>query len=431
MTRLCNIVDKFDTVEEFWDESYLDEALSYALETDGGQIIRQFERDFVSRLDVDKTALFVPSGRDALLLALKYIKPRGGNFVLVPNFTCPVVGDAILGAGLQICTFDFSPQADWKHWKSLEAIMQSGKVNAVIIPHLFGLPCDIRPLLKIARRYHISIIEDCAHCFGGKIDGIPVGTRGDFSVFSFNYDKPMSLGGGGMLVCDPLYMDREKLMTLKSEVEKRFLSIEEERKILAEFIAWLCNRRHQIGAEKTVSAFDVLNRWAQKILPRLGRGKTNPVKPARSPWLSGVGVLRASLGIRLLREYSSVMDVRNHNYQIFKDFVVNHRMGDLLDDYSPSVTPAWIKAKLIVHNKSQREIDALGRYMRSQGFRVGRFNWPYTLSQKFPDSMIVDSATGGKESMRMANFSLDVPIHQNMGDAEMDKMMQGMLEWLQ
>ena len=64
--------------------------------------------------------------------------------------------------------------------------------------HLYGLPCDMDPILASARRRGIAVIEDCAHALGATYRGRPVGTLGDAALFSFQTLKPLNAFGGGL-----------------------------------------------------------------------------------------------------------------------------------------------------------------------------------------------------------------------------------------
>lgn len=79
----------------------------------------------------------------------------------------------------------------------------TGKTRAIICVHLAGWPCDMDPIMELARRHNLIVIEDCAQAHGAKYKGKPVGSIGHIAAFSFCQDKIISTAGeGGMLVCD-------------------------------------------------------------------------------------------------------------------------------------------------------------------------------------------------------------------------------------
>ena len=79
--------------------------------------------------------------------------------------------------------------------------MISDKTKAIIPVHLGGWPCDMPSIMALAKKHNLYVIEDCAQAIGGEIDGRPVGSFGDASIFSFCQDKIISTGGEGGAVC--------------------------------------------------------------------------------------------------------------------------------------------------------------------------------------------------------------------------------------
>ena len=72
--------------------------------------------------------------------------------------------------------------------------------EAVMMVHIYGLPCDVDPILEIAKKYDLAVIEDAAEIIGGKYKGKPCGSFGDISTFSFYPNKHITTGEGGMVV---------------------------------------------------------------------------------------------------------------------------------------------------------------------------------------------------------------------------------------
>src|SRR5206468_7484479 len=72
--------------------------------------------------------------------------------------------------------------------------------RAVVPTHLYGQPCNMDPIMSIARAHRLSVIEDCAHALGARYKGQRVGTFGDAAFFSFQMLKPLNTYGGGMAI---------------------------------------------------------------------------------------------------------------------------------------------------------------------------------------------------------------------------------------
>ena len=78
----------------------------------------------------------------------------------------------------------------------------SRRVKAILPVHILGHPCDLDPLLEAARRYRLAVVEDATESLGAKYKGRTVGHLGDIGCFSFNGNKLITTGGGGMIVTD-------------------------------------------------------------------------------------------------------------------------------------------------------------------------------------------------------------------------------------
>src|SRR5262249_3078991 len=80
---------------------------------------------------------------------------------------------------------------------SLEAAL-TPRTRAVVPTHIYGLPCEMDEILRIARRHSLAVVEDCAHALGASYHERPVGTFGDAALFSFQVLKPLNTCGGGI-----------------------------------------------------------------------------------------------------------------------------------------------------------------------------------------------------------------------------------------
>jgi hypothetical protein len=105
----------------------------------------------------------------------------------------------------------------------------NSRTKGIIAVHIFGIPCDIGEIVELARKRNCFVIEDCAHTLTSEYDGKKVGTFGDFAFFSFNIDKPVSAGEGGILV-----VNRADLVPRATEIARtcQRVGLEAERKDL-------------------------------------------------------------------------------------------------------------------------------------------------------------------------------------------------------
>ncbi|HVO65852.1 MAG TPA: DegT/DnrJ/EryC1/StrS family aminotransferase [Syntrophales bacterium] len=145
-------------------------------------------------------AVGVASGTDALLLSLRACGIGPGDEVITTPFTFIATAEVISLLSAIPVFVDIQPETFNINPSKLEEKI-TGKTKAVIPVHLFGHPADMDPIVKIARKYNIKIIEDCAQAFGATYNGKKVGTIGDCGCFSFFPSKNLAgYGDGGMII---------------------------------------------------------------------------------------------------------------------------------------------------------------------------------------------------------------------------------------
>lgn len=163
-----------------------------------GKEVRQFEDEFAFFAGC-RHAVAVANGTVALELALYALSIGPGDEVIVPCRTFVASASCVIMRGAKPVFADVDPISQTVTAGSIrEALSPSTK--AIIAVHLAGWPCDMDPIIELARNYGLKVIEDCAQAHGATYKGRPVGCLGDVAAFSFCQDKIMSTGGeGGML----------------------------------------------------------------------------------------------------------------------------------------------------------------------------------------------------------------------------------------
>ena len=161
-----------------------------------------------------KYASSCSNGTVALHLALLACEVSYGDEVIMPNFNSPYALFSCAYVGAVPIAIDISNDRDININQLKRAI--SKKTKAIIIPHLYGIPTRIEPIIEICKENKIFIIEDCAEAHGAKEKEKMVGFQGDISCFSFYSNKIISSGEGGICVTsDPdLY---EKINYIKNQ----------------------------------------------------------------------------------------------------------------------------------------------------------------------------------------------------------------------
>lgn len=166
-----------------------------------GKEDENFENAFASFCS-RKYSVGVGNGLDALVLALKALKIGAGDEVIVPSNTYIATALAVTYAGASvkfvepdIRTFNINPDL-------IESEI-TVKTRAIIPVHLYGQPCDMDPIMDIAKKHKLYVVEDCAQAHGAKYKGKIIGSFGDVACFSFYPGKNLgALGDAGAVVTD-------------------------------------------------------------------------------------------------------------------------------------------------------------------------------------------------------------------------------------
>lgn len=165
-----------------------------------GPAVREFEEKLAARVE-RRHGVAVSNGSTALDLAVRALRLPEGSEVIMPTFTIISCAAAIVRAGLTPVMVDSDP-VTWNMDVSKLESRITGKTRAIMVVHIYGLPTDMDPVLDIAARHGLRIIEDAAEMHGQTYRGKPCGGFGDVSVFSFYPNKHITTGEGGMVVTD-------------------------------------------------------------------------------------------------------------------------------------------------------------------------------------------------------------------------------------
>ena len=159
---------------------------------------RQFEREFAQFVGY-KHAIAIANGSLALELALKVLGVGPGDEVITASRTFIASASCAIAVGATPVIADVDRNSQNVTAESIRAKL-TPRTKAIIAVHLAGWPCDMAPILQLAREHNVYVIEDCAQAHGAIYKGRQVGSMGDAAAFSFCQDKIMTTGGeGGML----------------------------------------------------------------------------------------------------------------------------------------------------------------------------------------------------------------------------------------
>ena len=211
---------------------YVKECLDTNWVSSVGSFVDRFERDLAARVGAQH-AVAVVNGTAALHVALLVAGVRPDDEVLVSTLTFIAPANAIRYVGAWPVFVDAEPdywQMDpqkavdflergcrWANGELRNRVTQR-RVTAIIPVHILGHPVDMDPILAVARKYGLSVIEDATESLGAQYKGRCAGRIGDIGCFSFNGNKLITTGGGGMLVTDnAAWAQRAKYLTTQAK----------------------------------------------------------------------------------------------------------------------------------------------------------------------------------------------------------------------
>jgi len=183
---------------------YVKDCLDSGWVSSAGKYVDLFEKKVAEYVGAEH-AISTANGTAAIHTALMIAGVRPGDRVVVPTLSFIATVNPVIYCGAIPVFVDSEKETlNMDPEKAVETIQRLVKGNqkpkAIIVTHLYGHPCDVDPILDIARQYGIAVIEDACESLGSKYKGKMTGTLGDIGCFSFNGNKIITTGGGGMLV---------------------------------------------------------------------------------------------------------------------------------------------------------------------------------------------------------------------------------------
>ena len=162
-----------------------------------GPFVEEFEFSLSKRVN-RKYGIACSSGTAALDIAIAALKIGPGDEVIMPAFTIISCAAAVIKSGAKPVLVDSDPLTWNMNIESIESLITSNTA-AIMAVHIYGLPVDMDPLIEIANKYNLYIIEDAAELIGGHYKDKPCGSFGHISTFSFYPNKQITTGEGGMV----------------------------------------------------------------------------------------------------------------------------------------------------------------------------------------------------------------------------------------
>ena len=204
-------------------ENVMDALKSNEISGSFGKYIGQFEKNF-SRYCGVKYGVATTSGTTALHLALASLGIKEGDEVILPALTNIATAFAVVYCGARPVVVD-SERDTWNMNTDLIEEKITKRTKVILPVHIYGHPVDMNPVLNLAKKYHLWVIEDAAEAHGAEYHGKKVGGLGDIGCFSFYANKIIVTGEGGMMVTNSEKVTKQArlLRNLAFGKEKRFL----------------------------------------------------------------------------------------------------------------------------------------------------------------------------------------------------------------
>jgi len=337
------------------DLNYLNKSISKGWVSSEGPEVKRFENNF-SNFIGNKYSVAVSSGTAALEIAIKSLKLKKGDEVIIPNFTIISNAMAVLKEGLNIKLVDCNIK-DW-NMDIIEIEKKiTKKTKAIIATHIYNFPLRVDILKKICKKNKIILIEDAAEVIGQKLNNKLCGSYGDISIFSFYANKQITTGEGGMITTNSkkLYEQSKSLRNLCFGKQDRF-------------------NHEDIG-------------WNYRM--------TN---------------LQASLGVSQLKRIRSIVRRRhrvgNEYFQKLKNNK-NIYIPETIRSYAKNIY--WVIAFVIINKNLNIDAKKLMKRLIAYGIQTRPFFWPMHKQKVFKEKYKINTSGNYKNSEYISKYGLYLP----------------------
>lgn len=186
-----------------------------------GPEVAAFEREFSQHFLGGRAAVAVNSGTAGLHLGLLATGVGPGDEIIVPSFTFAATANAVALAGATPVFVDIEP-ATFSLDPAAVAAAVTDRTRGILAVHLYGHPFRVRELRELAARHGIALYEDAAQAHGASWEGEPVGTFGEFAMFSLYPTKNMTSGEGGMVAASTEAIEHRLRLLRNQGMERQY-----------------------------------------------------------------------------------------------------------------------------------------------------------------------------------------------------------------
>lgn len=371
------------------EKKYVDQAIDAEWVSTAGAFIGQFEGELAKRLSV-RQACACQSGTAGLHLCLRHFGVSPGDLVLVPTLTFIATVNAVLYQFAEPVFFDCDEHmcidaAQVEAYLERECRLEDGKtveitsgktVKAIIPVHIFGDHCDMDRLMDLAERFHLVVIEDATESLGGvfcrgRYRNRPTGTVGHAGAFSFNGNKIITTGGGGMVISpDEAAVEHMRYLSQQAKDDPAYFVHED----------WGYNYR-----------------------------MTN---------------LQAALGLAQLEELDGFLEIKLRNFKRYQEKLEGCSYGELLPFASGEGSNHWFYSFALRQPDAARR-DRLIRFLeerRIQARPIWKLNHTQTPFRKY---RAMDCSRAARFYERVVN----IPCGTNLTEEQQDRVCRALLDF--
>ena len=359
----------------------------------GGKYVEEFERDMAQYLGV-RNVLGCSNGTDALVLALRACNVKPGDEVITTPFSFFATAEAIASVGavpvfVDIRENDYNIDPD----KIENAI--TNKTKAILPVHIFGAPCDMDPIMDVAKSHGLKVIEDDAQAIGSEYKGKKAGTLGDVGCFSFYPTKNLGGAGDGGMVTTNSDDIRTVLAALK--VHGSGKTGAEAKKILEKSGD---SEGEMITNEKASELYDPYKYYNYLI-----------------GYNSRLDAIQAAvLSVKL----THLDDYNEKRRTIAGSYIEGLTKKITVPDYSKDINPCW--HQFVIRSDHKEE---LCEYLSSHGVGAGTFYpVPLHLQKAFDKSNCANAGAKLPVSELISSQSVCLPIFPEMTREETDYVIE-------
>jgi dTDP-4-amino-4,6-dideoxygalactose transaminase len=303
----------------------------------------EYKKAISSVLGCDDKRIFLYwKGRIALYAILKSLELKEDDEVIIPAFTCVVVPNAIIYAGLKPVFVDILP-ATYNMDVDLIESKITHRTKVIICQNTFGLSSGIEDIISIAKKYNLTTIEDCTHGFGGFYNGKPNGSYCDAAFYSTQWNKPFSTGIGGFLVVNNEII----LSKLKSQETNKIKPEFFEKTILTLLIVFRKAFINNYTQSLLVKIYRFLSRYNLTVGSNRGEELNSTAMPI--DYYKDISDVQINEGIKSLKNISQLNELRKKNAYEYTQYLKSKNKNHV--EENTFANHIFLKYPLLVKNR--------------------------------------------------------------------------------